>query len=95
VKRLASILAIATLSSSAFAAGIDSRSYTCSALHALIQERGFVFIGNPDFEDFVVANASYCPGGQLPQVRSVPTSDSSECPVNYCIPASGPVGGNP
>jgi hypothetical protein len=95
MKRLASILAITTLSSSALAAGIDSRSYTCSALHALIQERGFVFIGNPDFEDFVVANASYCSGGQLPQLRSVPTSDSSECPVNYCIPASGPIGGNP
>jgi hypothetical protein len=95
VKRLASILAITTLSSSALAAGIDSRSYTCTALHALIQARGFVFIGNPDFEDFVVANASFCSGGNLPQVRSVATSDSPECPVNYCIAAPGGPGSGP
>lgn len=95
MKRLASILAITTLSSSALAAGIDSRSYTCSALHALIQAKGFVFIGNPNFEDFVVANASFCVGGHLPQVRSVATQDQPECPVNYCISASGPMGGSP
>lgn len=92
---LASILVITALTSPAFAAGIDSRLYTCATLHALVQERGFVFIGNPDFEDFVVANASVCSGGQLVQVRSVPTSDQPECPVNYCMSASGPMGGSP
>lgn len=95
MKRLALILVIVTLSSPAFAAGIDTRLYTCAALHALIQTKGFVFIGNPDFEDFVVANASFCAGGHLPQLRSVPASDQPECPVNYCISASGPIGGSP
>ncbi|MGH7096752.1 MAG: hypothetical protein ACREE4_03695 [Stellaceae bacterium] len=95
MKRLVLILATIALASPAFAAGVDTRSYTCTALHALIQARGFVFIGNPDFEDFVVANASVCSGGQLVQLRSVPTSDQPECPVNYCISASGPMGGGP
>lgn len=92
MKRLASLLAIMTISSSAFAAGIDSRAYTCTALHALIAAKGFVFIGNPDFEDFVVANASFCSGGQIPQERSVVTRDSPGCQVNYCTVASPPEG---
>lgn len=95
MKPLVFLLALTTLSSPAFAAGIDTRLYTCAALTALIQARGFVFIGNPDFEDFVVANASFCAGGHLPQLRSVPTRDSPECPVNYCVSASGPMGGSP
>lgn len=89
------ILVMAMLTSSASAAGIDTRLYACTALHALIQTKGFVFIGNPDFEDFVVANASFCAGGHLPQLRSVPTRDQPECPVNYCVSASGPMGGSP
>ncbi len=95
MKRLVLILATIALASPACAAGIDTRSYTCTALHALIQAKGFVFIGNPDFEDFVVANASFCAGGHLPQLRSVATSDQPQCPVNYCISASGPMGGSP
>ena len=85
MKWLASLVAIAILSSPAFSAGIDSHAYTCAALHALIEARGFVFIGNPEFEDFVVANDSYCAGGQIVQLRSVATSDNPDCPVNYCI----------
>jgi len=80
-------------SSSAFAAGIDSHSYTCAGLHSLIAAKGFVFINNPNFEDFVVANTSYCAGSggvqlQL-QLRSVPTTDTPECLVNYCPPDGG------
>jgi hypothetical protein len=88
MKYLASVLLIMILSSPAFAAGIDSHGYTCPALHALIQAKGFVFIGNPDFEDFVVANASYCSGGEIVQLRSVATSDRPECLVNYCVSVS-------
>jgi hypothetical protein len=78
--------------SSAFAAGIDSRGYTCAGLHSLIAAKGFVFINNPNFEDFVVANASSCAGSggiqlQL-QLRSVPTTDNPECLLNYC-PSNG------
>jgi hypothetical protein len=58
MKELILTLAITALSFSASAAGIDSRAYTCTALHALILTKGFVFINNPDFEDFVVANAT-------------------------------------
>jgi len=87
IKRLALILGAMIFSSSAFPAGIDSRTYTCAALHNLIAAQGFVFINNPTFEDFVVANASSCSGGGSAQIqlRSVPTIDNPECLVNYCI----------
>src|ERR1700730_5479570 len=87
LKRLALILGAMALSSSAFAAGIDSRTYTCPQLQRLILSTGFVFINNPNFEDFVVSNISYCSGSSaILQLRTVPTSDLPECPVNYCLP---------
>ncbi len=93
MKSVAVLLAAMILSSSAFAAGIDSRAYSCADLRALIATHGFVFIGNPDFQDFVVADVSYCPGGAYNsyiQLRSVATRDNPECLVNYCIsPARG------
>ncbi len=73
------------LSSSAIAAGIDSRAYTCGNLHALIMMRGFVFISQPAFGGFVVASSYYCGGGEFVQLRSVPTADNPECTVNYCV----------
>ena len=80
------ILSVMVLSFSAFAAGIDSRTYSCSALQNLITAQRFVFIGN--FQDFVVADVSYCSGGgsggAVLQRRSVPTTDNPECLVNYC-----------
>ena len=84
-KRLALALSAMALSSSSFAAGIDSRIYTCAGLQAVIMAQGFVFISQPAFGDFVVSNASYC-GGAAPQLqlRSVPTTDRPECIVNYC-----------
>ncbi len=89
LRRLALALGAIALSSPAYAAGIDSRTYTCPQLQRLILSNGFVFIGNPNFADFVVANVSYCPGlGQL-QTRTVPTTDLPECPVNYCVPTRG------
>jgi hypothetical protein len=85
-KRVALILGAMALSSSTFAAGIDSRVYTCANLQAAITANGFVFISQPAFGDFVVSNVYYC-GGGAPQVqlRSVPTTDRPECPVNYCV----------
>jgi len=61
----------------------------------MIAAKGFIFINNPSFGDFVVANASYCGGGEgVPvQLRSVPTIDNPECLVNYCTPSSGMSGG--
>jgi hypothetical protein len=85
MRRLVFILAVTFINLSAFAAGIASRIYICVGLHALIAARGFVFIGNADFEDFAVANASYCEAGQFIQLRSVATSDQPECPVNHCV----------
>ena len=79
------IVAAIFLSSSAFAAGIDSRTATCGQLQALIASRGYIFIAQP-FGDFVVANGSLCSGGERLQTRSVPTIDNPQCPVNYCIP---------
>src|SRR6266699_441279 len=63
ITRLALILGAMTLASPAFAAGIDSRAYTCADLQRMITIQGFVFINNPNFKDFVVANSSYCSGG--------------------------------
>jgi len=63
----------------------------------MIASKGFVFINNPNFEDFVVASPTYCSGegaGVVPlQRRSVPTTDNPECLVNYCSPSSDMSGG--
>ena len=83
-KRSTLIVAAMTLSSSAFAAGVDSRAYTCDGLHALVAANRFVFINYPSFMDFVVANGSFCSAGEMLGLRSVPTSDNPECLVNYC-----------
>ena len=75
------------LCSSAFAAGINSRTHTCADLQGLIAAHGFVFISQATFGDFVVANASYCAAGAaVLQLRSVATADRPECLVNYCVP---------
>ena len=79
------ILGAMALSSSTFAAGIDSRVYTCANLQAMIVAQRFVFISQPAFGDFVVSNVSYCSGGSTLQTRSVPTTDNPECLVNYCV----------
>ena len=84
MKRSALIIAAMTFSSSAFAAGVDSRAYTCDGLHALVGANRFIFINYPSFMDFVVANGSYCSSGEVIQLRSVPTSDNPQCLVNRC-----------
>lgn len=78
------------LNGSAAAAGIDSRVYTCADLHGLVAARGFVFISQPAFGDFVVSSPRYCGGGDIVQLRSVPTADRPECTVNYCMSKAGP-----
>ena len=83
IKTPAFIIA-AILSTSASAAGIDSRSYSCGNLLNLIASRGFLFISQPAFGDFVVAGPYYCGGGEFLQLRSVPTLDRPECIVNFC-----------
>jgi hypothetical protein len=92
LKRLALILAAMALSYPAFAAGIDSHNYTCPELQRLILSNRFIFINNPNFEDFVVSNISYCSGSGMLQLRTVPTKDLPECPVNYCLPARSTTG---
>jgi hypothetical protein len=86
MKRLVLIVISATvLSASASAAGIDSRTVTCPSLQGLIAARGFIFISQPVLGDFVVSGAYYCGGGEMLQLRSVPTMDNPQCLVNYCI----------
>ncbi len=84
MKNLTLIAALLLASAPAGAAGIDSRVYSCTALHSLIAAQGFVFISQPAFGDFAVAGAYYCSGGDKIQTRSVPTADTPECPINYC-----------
>ncbi|HVH75471.1 MAG TPA: hypothetical protein VM755_11225 [Stellaceae bacterium] len=93
MKNAAYLLAAMALGSPAFAAGINSHAYSCADLHALIATNGFVFIGNPDFQDFVVADASVCGHQNVVQWRSVATIDRADCVVNYCIPGRGPESG--
>jgi hypothetical protein len=87
------IAATTILGSSSLAAGVNSYDFNCNDLQALIIRQGFVFINNPHFQDFVVADVSYCPGGRPAarriQVRSVATRDNPQCLVNYCFPTEG------
>lgn len=83
MKKLAIVAAVLAFGSSASAAGIDSRSYTCNGLHALIAARGFVYIGAP-FQGFVVAGANSCSGGERLESRSVVTGEGAQCVVRYC-----------
>ena len=86
VKHLAIVVAVSIFfASSGFAAGVDSRAYTCAGLQALVAAKGFVFIGNPDFQDFVVAGEYYCSSNERIDLRSVATSDNPQCPVQYCV----------
>jgi hypothetical protein len=86
MKILGLITGAMVLATAASAAGIDSRVYSCAALHSLVAAKGYVFISQP-FGDFVVANISYCSGSGsvLLQRRSVVTVDQPECLVNYCM----------
>jgi hypothetical protein len=88
MKRFALIIAAMAFMPSAFAAGIDSHAYTCLQLQGLIAASRFVYINNPSFGDFVVADRSYCSFSDTIQRRTVPTIDAPECPVNYCRPPS-------
>ena len=88
------LVAAMAVCSSAYAAGVDSRAYTCEGLHALVAANRFVFINYPSFMDFAVANSSFCSGGEIIQLRSVPTNDNPECLVNYCRSRGGGGGGS-
>jgi hypothetical protein len=79
--------ALTMFGASAFAAGIDARSYSCAGLHAMVAARGFVYIDSPRFQDFVVAGPQYCSGGERLEPRSVATSDNPQCVVRYCASA--------
>jgi hypothetical protein len=87
MRTLTAVIGATILSTSAPAAGIDPRGYTCADLQSVIASRGYVFLSQPAFGDFVVANLSYCSGGSMLQTRSVPTRDNPECNVNYCANA--------
>lgn len=92
MKKFAILAGAMAASSSAFAAGIDSREDTCAGLQSLIAAQGFVFISQATFGDFVVRDASLCSGGEGGgggiQWRSVPTRDNPQCVVNYCVKRS-------
>jgi hypothetical protein len=89
IKRLALVVGAMVLNLPALAAGINSTAYTCTDLQALIMARGYIFVNNSNFQDFVVASAALCSGGEQAVLLSVPTSDRPQCPVNYCGPARG------
>jgi hypothetical protein len=88
MKTFAVVVAALGFGSSALAAGVDSRAYNCPGLQALIAVNRFVFINTTGFGDFAVADRSYCSGSDIIQRRTVPTTDTPECIVNYCRPPS-------
>ena len=92
IKRLAATLAAIALGSPAALAGVDSRAYSCAGLQALIAQHRFVFIDNPDFEDFAVSDASMCASGEIVEWRSVPTADRPACVVSHCETTHGAMG---
>jgi hypothetical protein len=92
VIRFAIAAALMPFASSGFAAGVDPRAYSCGALQGLVAANRFIFINTPGFDDFVVADASSCSGSEIIQRRSVPTTDTAECVVNYCKNRGGGVG---
>ncbi|MGE3782197.1 MAG: hypothetical protein AB7H71_05585 [Alphaproteobacteria bacterium] len=81
------------LGSPAFAAGIDSRAYTCGELHALIAARRFVYIGIP-FQGFAVSGADVCSGDERLEPRGVATRDDPQCTIPYCEARPGGFGGS-
>jgi len=83
MKKYAIAAATVAFTSSAFATGIDSRAYTCGGLHALVAQRGFVYIGIP-FQGFVVSGANFCSGNERLESRGVATSDNPQCPMPFC-----------
>jgi hypothetical protein len=88
MKKLALTIAAIGFGSSAFAAGVDSRTMSCAELQTLIARQGFVFISQATFGDFVVSNSSYCQGqgvGTFLQTRTVATTDNPQCVVYYCV----------
>ena len=89
MKQLALVAAAMAIASSAGANGIDSRLYSCGALQAMVAQHKFVFISQATFGDFVVSDQSQCSGGYGGgsglEPRSVATSDTPACPVNYCV----------
>jgi hypothetical protein len=93
IRGLAGGLFVLALNSQALAAEIDPRAYTCDELHSVIAAQGYVFLRQPAFGDFVVANVSNCPDGAVIQLRSVPTRDNPECIINYCRSPGGGGGG--
>ena len=93
MKRVALLLAVMALGPSAIAAGIDSRAFTCPQLQGTIETYRFVFINNPDFDDFAVADQSYCSFSDIVIRRTVPTIGNPECVVNYCKRPSGAAAG--
>ena len=89
MRKLAFLAGAMMLGLPAEAAGIDSRTYTCTGLQSLVAAQRFVFISEATFGDFVVSDVSLCSGagggaGGV-QVRSVPTTDNPQCLVNYCV----------
>ena len=86
MRMTAYVAALAVFGSSAFAAGIDSRTYSCTGLQSAIATRGFVYIDTPRFKDFVVVSPQYCSGNDRIEPRTVATSDNPECLVRYCAP---------
>ena len=83
MQKLVIAAAVLAFGSSAFAAGIDSRAYTCGGLNSQIVQQGFVYIGVP-FQGFAVASAYFCSGSERLESRSVATSDNPQCIIPYC-----------
>jgi len=69
------------------AGGRFARLHVCG-LQALIAANRFVFINTPGFGDFAVADRSSCAGSDITRRRSVATSDTPACVVNYSRPPS-------
>jgi len=65
----------------------NTRSMSCDQAIALVgHSRGIVLSTGANTYDRYVANGSFCIPGQITQRATVPTKDTSDCPIGFtCI----------
>lgn len=64
----------------------NSKSMTCSAIKAAINNEGAVILDTANgIFDRYVRNRNQCLVNQTTKRRSVPAADTSKCRVRYCI----------
>lgn len=86
VKPIVGAAALAMMTLSAAAQGRpDARAMSCGQVHALIDQYGAVVLTTGQYTyDRYVASRRFCLPAERPELASVPTRDTPNCPVYRC-----------